>query len=292
MKPQSYKVFAQLLESCVFESSSAMKLLSAHPGGPAVVKHIHKNSKLAHDLEYSPTNDISWSEIKGSSSGYWILIQGSAGTAAIRSRGDNYDVVASASNEIKTLTDTHGGRIKTFLKTEIGPKLTKFYQARNTTEVRNKQKSRAERNVDAAGSSEVTKDTLIKKFRPLWIRAMTAAIADIKGHIANMIKNDAFDKAKKKLNYLDQMNDSLEELQSGVTDAPEYISKAVNTAVLMAASNHFPEQTGNLERSRYGSGLNAQFAEGPDLLLKAIAAGDTAKLGTVLGFFKKALITG
>jgi hypothetical protein len=122
---------------------------------------------------------------------------------------------------------------------------------------------------------------------------MTAAIADIKGHIANMIKNDAFDKAKKKLGYLDSLYASLEELQAGATDTSEYIDRAVNMAVLMAASHHFPEQTGNIERSRWGGGgVNAQFSEGPQLLLQAISGGDTAKLGTVLGFFKKALITG
>ena len=60
----------------------------------------------------------------------------------------------------------------------------------------------------------------------------------------------------------------------------------------MAASNYYPETTGNIERSRYGGGLSAQFPEGPKQLLQDIANGDTAKLGTVLGFFKRSLISG
>jgi hypothetical protein len=61
----------------------------------------------------------------------------------------------------------------------------------------------------------------------------------------------------------------------------------------MAASNHYPEQTGNIERSRWGSsGYSAQFSEGPAQLLKDISAGDQKKLGTVLGFFKRTLISG
>ena len=59
----------------------------------------------------------------------------------------------------------------------------------------------------------------------------------------------------------------------------------------MAASHHYPEKTGSITRS-YGSGYNAQFAEGPQQLLKDISAGDQQKLGTVLGFFKRTLISG
>jgi hypothetical protein len=246
--------------------------------------------KLAHDLGYSPLDKISWSELKGSSYGKWVLIQGTTGTGAIKAINDRYEAVASSGGEVKSFKDGKGGNILDFLKGEIG-KLQKFYSARGNREVDNKQQKRAELN-KGVGQQEVTKDTLVMKFRPLWIRAMTAAIADIKGHTANMIKNDAFDKAKKKLGYLDSLYASLEELQAGATDTSEYVDRAVNMAVMMAASHHFPEQTGNIERSRWGGGVSTQFSEGPQLLLKAISSGDTAKLGTVLGFFKKALITG
>jgi len=290
MRPESYQLFAQLLEGHLLEASSAMPVLAAKPGGPEVVRHLHKSMKLAHDLGYSPLDKISWSELKGASYGKWVLIQGTTGTGAIKAINDRYEAVASSGGEVKSFKDGKGGNILDFLKGEIG-KLQKFYSARGNREVDNKQQKRAELN-KGVGQQEVTKDTLVMKFRPLWIRAMTAAIADIKGHIANMIKNDAFDKAKKKLGYLDSLYASLEELQAGATDTSEYVDRAVNMAVMMAASHHFPEQTGNIERSRWGGGVSTQFSEGPQLLLKAISDGDTAKLGTVLGFFKKALITG
>jgi hypothetical protein len=61
----------------------------------------------------------------------------------------------------------------------------------------------------------------------------------------------------------------------------------------MTASHYYPETTGNLDRSRYGSsGVSAQFNEGPAQLLKDIAGGDQKKLGTVLSFFKRSLISG
>ena len=289
MNLESHKIFAQLCEAYVNEASTAMNLIVGKPGGAEVVQKLHKDMKLAHDLGYSPIDKISWSDLKNARNGAWVILQADSGSGAIRAVNDRYEAVASTGGEVKTFTDGKGGNILDFFKNEIG-KPRKFFVAKNTRDVDTKQQKRKE--TQPSASSEVTKDTIVKKFKPLWVRAMTAAIADIKGHIANMIKNDAFEKAKKKLNYLDSLYASLDELQAGATDTSEYVDRAVNMAVLMAASYHFPEQTGNIERSRWGGGASAQFSEGPQLLLKAISEGDTAKLGTVLGFFKKALITG
>lgn len=289
MNLESHKIFAQLCEAYVNEASTAMNLIVGKPGGREVVQKLHKDMKLAHDLGYSPIDKISWSDLKNARNGAWVILQADSGSGAIRAVNDRYEAVASTGGEVKTFTDGKGGNILDFFKNEIG-KPRKFFVAKNTRDVDTKQQKRKE--TQPSASSEVTKDTIVKKFKPLWVRAMTAAIADIKGHVANMIKNDAFDKAKKKLSYLDSLYSSLDELQAGATDTSEYVDRAVNMAVLMASSHYFPEQTGNIERSRWGGGMSAQFPEGPQLLLQAISAGDTAKLGTVLGFFKKALITG
>ncbi len=291
MRIESYQVFAQLLEDYVNEASTAMDLIVGHPGGREVVQKLHKDMQLAHDLGYKQIDKISWSDLKGSYQGAWVIIKGTNGTGAIRAKRDTYEAEASAGGETKSISDSRGGNILDFLKAEIG-KLQKFYMAKNTNTVRDKRSKRADAQ-KGTGPGEVTQDTLIKKFKPLWSRAINAAIADIKGHVANMIKNDAFEKAKKKLSYIESLQNGLEALEAGGSDTPEFISRAVNAAVLMAASHHYPEQTGNIERSRWGSsGYSAQFSEGPAQLLKDISAGDTAKLGTVLGFFKRSLISG
>jgi hypothetical protein len=222
-----------------------------------------------------------------------VIIQGTTGTGAIRAKGGtaNYDAVASSGGPIQTTSDGRGGNILDFLKGEIG-KLQKFYVAKNTTAVNDKQKKRADAQ-KGAGTPEVTQSSLVTKFKPLWARAITASIADVKGHIANMIKNDAFEKAKKKLNHIETLQNGLEQLEAGNSDTPGFLNSAINSAVLMAASHYYPETTGNLDRSRYGGGgLSAQFGEGPAQLLKDIAAGDQKKLGTVLSFFKRSLISG
>jgi hypothetical protein len=89
------------------------------------------------------------------------------------------------------------------------------------------------------------------------------------------------------------LQNGLESLEAGSEDIPGFLNSAINSAVLMTASHYYPDKTGNLERSRYGSaGVAAQFPEGPKQLLQDISSGDTAKLGTVLSFFKRSLISG
>ena len=289
MNLEACKTFAQLCEGFVNEASTAMNLIANTPGGREVVQKLHKDMRLAHDLGYRQIDKISWSDLKNMYNGAWVIIQGANGTGAIKSYRDQYEAVASSGGEIRSVKDSRGGNVIDFLKGEIG-KLQKYYVAANTNKVNTKQSQRADRQKGL--NTEVTQETLMKKFKPLWIKAITAAIADIKGHVANQIKNDAFEKARYKLDYISTLQNAIDSLEAGSSETPNAVQKSINSAVLMAAAHHYPETTGNIERSRYGGGLSAQFSEGPAKLLKDISAGDTAKLGTILSFFKRSLISG
>jgi len=290
MSPESYQLFAQLLEAHINEASTSMSLIASTPGGKEVIQKLHKDMQLAHDIGYRPIDKISWSDLKGAYQGAWVIIQGAKGTGAIKATPNGYEAVASSGQEPRSVKDGRGGNILDFLKGEIG-KLNKFYVGKNTRTVRDKQSKRADSKKGVA--DEVTQETLVKKFKPLWTRAITASIADIKGHVANMIKNDAFGKAQKKLSYIESLQNALESLEAGSDiDTPGFIRSSINSAVLMTAAHYYPETTGNLERSRYGGGLSSQHHEGPAQLLKDIAGGDQKKLGTVLSFFKRSLISG
>jgi hypothetical protein len=289
MNVNGYKVFADLLESHIDEASTSLSLISGNSGGKEVVTYLHKDMKLAHDQDYRQVEKISWSDLKEPYRGSWVIVVGSKGTGAIRSRRDTYDAVSSAGGPVDTTSDGRGGNILDFLKTNIG-KLQKFYVGRNTSAVDDKQQKRA----DAKKGLERTVDQemLMKKFKPLWAKAIQSAVADIKGHVANMIKNDAFEKAKRKLSQVESLQNALEGLEAGTSaDTPGSVKSAINIAVLMAASHHYPEQTGSITKG-YSNSYSAQRSEGPQQLLKDIANGDQKKLGTVLGFFKRALITG
>jgi hypothetical protein len=291
MNPQTLKLFAQFCESYLPEASSSMSLIQQHKGGAEVIKKLHQDQKLGHDITYQPVAKISWSELKDSYRGAWVIIQGDKGTGAIKASGGNtgdYFAVASSGGETRSMNDGRGGNVLDFLKGEIGG-LRKFYVGKNTTSVVDKQKKRA---ADKVGADRtINQDVLVKKFKPLWVKAITAAIADIKGHVSNQIKNDAFEKAKRKLDQIEQLQHGLEAIEAGNSEIPQFIGTAVNTAILMAASHHYPEQTGNITRS-YSRNYSSENSEGPARLLKDISEGDTAKLGTILSFFKRSLISG
>ena len=59
----------------------------------------------------------------------------------------------------------------------------------------------------------------------------------------------------------------------------------------MAAAHYYPDTTGDITKS-YSRNYASAHQEGPQQLLKDISEGDTSKLGTILSFFKRALISG
>jgi len=289
MKLETCQLFANMCESFLPEASTSMAMIQNKPGGTEVVKNLHTAKGLAHDQSYQSIDKISWNQLKDNYKGSWVIIHGQKGTGAIQAKGGTYYAVASAGGEVKEFRSDRGGNVIDFFKAEIG-KLQKFFVGKNTTTVSDKQRKRSDAKA-GAGPQEMNQDALVKKFKPLWARAMTAAIADIKGHIANQIKNDAFAKAKKKIAQVESLQDALDNLESGTEDAPGFVRSSVQIAILMAASHYYPETTGEIRRG-YSNSYETQHSEGPKQLLKDIAGGDTKKLGTVLGFFKRALISG
>lgn len=290
MRPETLKTFVSLCEAFLPEASSSTAFINNKPGGKQVIQSLHKDLGLAHDQNYTPVAKIAWSDLKNSYNGAWVLIQGDKGFAAIKSYRDTYTAVASDGGDPVKFNDGRGGNVIDFIKGKIG-QLRKFYVGQGSTSVRDKQRTRADR-TKPTGSSVMNQETLVKKFRPLWIKAMSSAIADIKGHVANQIKNDAFEKAKNKISYIESLQRGLEDLEAGGQDVPGFIEKSVQVAILMAASHHYPETTGDITKSYRGSGYSSAQSEGPSQLLKDISQGDTQKLGTVLTFFKRSLISG
>jgi len=292
MRIESYQLFSQLLEGYLNEASTSLDLILDNPGGKQVVKHLHTDMGLAHDQDYRQVEKISWSELKDARRGAWVMIKGTTGTGAIRATASgSYEATASSGGEVDSFADGRGGNVIDFLKSKIG-RLNKFYVGNNTSTVNDKRKKRKDQQA-GTDTSMVSVETLTKKFKPLWVKAITAAIADVKGHIANQIKNDAFDKAAKKLDHVKRLQQAIESLETD-SDTPNSVRAAINVAVLMAASHHYPEQTGAISRSGYvaSGGYNAERSEGGSQLMKDIAGGDQKKLGTVLTFFKRSLISG
>jgi hypothetical protein len=295
MTPQHYQLFSQLFESFLEEDSTAIGMIGSLPGGKAVAQKLHKDMGLSHDQQFQPVDKISWSQLKDMYKGAWVLIKGAKGAGAIRAKNGYESIAVNAeTGEVETFRDDRGGNNLDFLKRNIG-KLVGFYVGKETGNAAQKKRER-ESNKAPEGPQRVDQETLVKKFKPLWLRSIQAAEADIKGMIATMIKNGAYEKAERKLNILKSLQRASDALETGtLEDTPSWLRVSVANAILMAASHHYPEETGEIQRSRYGGRggeLSATGYEGPRQLLQDISNGDTAKLGTILGFFKRNLITG
>ena len=288
MKLSTHRLFAQLCESVIAEASSSMPLVQQNPGGKEVIQTLHTGHHLAHDQKYNSVPQLSWSEIKGHYNGAWVIIIGTKGTAAIRSTGGttgNYNIFASDGGEVQSTTKSNATETMAFLKNIIG-KPTQFYVGEKNDNIPHLKNVRKQRTASVA--TKITPEKLIEKFRPLWIKAVTAAIAEVKGMSITMIKNDAFEKARMKVRQAEELEGVLYTLQG--QRAPDVIQTSVQMAIIMAAHYHYPELTGEISKGYRG--YQAENDEGPRKLMSDIAAGDTAKLGTILGFFKRNLISG
>jgi hypothetical protein len=296
MELKNYRLFVQLLESVMLEDSTAIAMLGSRRGGNEVAKYLHASKQLAHNQQFKQVEKILWNDLKDMYQGGWVLIKGSKSSGAIRASSNGYESVAYSpeSRQIETFKNDRGGNILDFLKARIG-RLEFFYVGADTGEVPKKKDIRQTQKAGMAGAS-ASIDTIVTKFKPVWLKSIDAAEADIKGMITTMIKNNAYDKAEKKLNRLKTLRRISDELQAGELPASSndmtMIQNNVRSALYMAAAHHYPDLTGEITRSRYSGLLDVQNSAGPDQILKDISSGNTKTLGTVLGFFKRNLITG
>lgn len=290
MKPQSYKLFAQLCESVVFEASTTGAIINSFPGGPQVLKQLHSEADLGHEQQYKPIAKIAWSELKNSYRGAWVIMQYPEGTGAIKSTGGSYVAAASTGGGVENFSDSRGGNVLDFLKRTLGGNPVKLFVGTDTGKTKELKKSRLAGKQELEKTTIMNQDTLVQKFSPLWTKAMTAAVADIKGMVANMIKNDAFEKAGRKLDQLKRLDQGIMGLESDSKARPEFLNAAISQALHLSAHHYYPDETGDIQKNY--NGYSAQRGEGMQHLLKDISDGDQKKLGTVLSFFKRALITG
>jgi len=290
MKATSYQLFAQLCESVVFEASTTGAIINKFPGGPQVLKQLHSEADLGHEQQYKPLAKIAWSELKDAYRGAWVIMQYPKGTGAIKSTGGSYVAAASTGAEVKNFSDSRGGNVLAFLKSELGGNPVKMFVGTDTGKTRELKKQRKAGKADLEKSTIINQDSLVQKFAPLWTKAMTAAVADIKGMVSNMIKNDAFEKAGRKLDQLKRLDAGIMGLEVDSKSRPEFLNAAISQAIHLAAHHYYPDETGDISRNY--NGYTAQRSDGITHLLQDISAGDQKKLGTILSFFKRALITG
>lgn len=278
------KYFAQLCENVLFEVSTSLNLVRQLKGGSELVKHLHKQEQLSHDQDYQEVPKISWSAIKDPA--HWVILKYRNGTGAIKSNRNSYEALASLPGVgIETFQNDRGGNILDFLKQRLGGNPTAIYVGRDGGEVKRK---RLRRQTRSAKKPRIDQKALLLKFKPMWTRAITAALADVKGMVSQMIKNDSFDKAFNKIKHLQTLNNLLDQLETNPDSVMSGLDKTINKAVLYAAAHHYPDLTGEIRKS--WNSIEPTSYDGVNKLLMDISNGDTTKMGTVLAFFKRSLI--
>ena len=315
----AHELFADLCEGMMAEASTSMDLLRGLPGAEQLVKKMHQRGKpglrsasdtpLPHDQEYTPVKSPPWNELKGHREGgfgRWVLVRAQNGAAVIWAPGggQGYEAYVYHDGEIDRRYDDRGGNILDWIKDHAG-KITDFYLGKVSKDRGTKRAQRQERKPTTQVGDDWTDANafatqLITRFKPLWQRAVQGAIADIKGWMNQQIKNDNYRAAEHKLNSLQRLKSVGDAIESGVDmsrssgDAAEIIQVAVYNAIQLATSHHYPELAGEWQSSHhYGRGAKrhkVSNAEATKQLFTDIRGGDTAKLGTVLAYFKNQLV--
>lgn len=304
MKPNTYKQFANLCESIIKEVTTLRTILPNDPAANKLITTLHRRFQLAHDQQYQPTDNISWSAINDTSRGAWVIIKFANGVGAIKAlpSKNGYQVVGVPNESLEFSNDefTKGGDAINFFK-ELGlGKVQQLFVGTDTGERERKSSGRASTKSQLEKLKTIDANAIVMKFKPLWAKAIQAAMADIKGMAVTMIQNDALRKAQTKIERLSELQSVLDAIESGEMETTqdrytrnnkiEYLKKLVGNSILLTSAHYYPEETGDITRS-YG-GYASSLYGGNRRVLADIAAGDQKKLGTVLAFFKRQLISG
>ena len=245
------KLFADMYKESLTEASTTGDIIKSKPGGSAIMKDLHTTEQTPHDLKYDKIEKISWSELKDYSRKSWVVIVGSEGTGAIKVDNNTYLAkAAKADGEVKSFRNDRGGNILDFLKGNIG-KLREFHVALKQKDTSDTQRQRKELN-KKPDAVRVSQESLVQKFKPLWTKAINSAIVDIKGHVVNQIKNDAFEKAEKKLHHIKNLENAIQNMNQDRYGTVSIIKSSVNVAVMMTAAHYYPEKTGDITKDRNG----------------------------------------
>lgn len=208
------------------------------------------------------------------------------GTAAIQyqSNYDQYEVRVSTGVTVETFSSSRGGHIVDFIKDHAGAPRRFFVSTYNDSQRQRTDKLIQRKNLKP--STELTPKEIAKRLSPIMLRALTSAMADKKGLIANMIKNDSFKQARKQISQLEKLEEMQDDISRGFF-SDRYLS-VINGSMWLSAAYLYPEEVSQLRRN-YGTIVGS--GNGRRLLLKDIEDGNLKNLGVIIGFIKRELLT-
>jgi len=109
------------------------------------------------------------------------------------------------------------------------------------------------------------------------------------GMVQSLIKNKAYERARKKIDTLKAIKDLESLMSTGEIIDHHYLTKATNLALYLTASHLFPDLTGEIQ-NRYGNNYEPENNKGPRQVMRLIINNDRKVLSVYLAFFKRSLL--
>lgn len=297
----------------ILDEDSTIPDLSGIRRGPyadALVQKVHSTFAMPHDIRWGRQDKVTWADVKSRSPNY-VIIQGQDGMGAIKWTGETWSVMLSSKDGITTDRDDSINSLFKEIKNTIG-KITAFwvaegqgkgsYRGASTNKTGEVERKRQNRTVSrqtvvnpttldpSAGTAHNTQ-VILRKLRPVYMRYLDQAIADVKGVVGMALKNDAYSKVNQKVAILTNLQNVRQELIDNPDTVPEKIKERLRPALYLTASHYYPDQTGNfaLGVDRYGRGQPSSQS-GPQQVIADIANGDQKKLITLMNYLKQSLL--
>lgn len=307
-----HRTMTNLLEEILDEDSSINDISAVRnsPYADALIKKVHQQLAMPHNIKWQQEgNKITWADIKTRSPNY-VIIQGQDGTGAIKWNGSSWDVVLSSKEGVKTDSDSSINNLFREIKSTIG-KITGYWSAIKSgrTSSYNKVSNNREGPVEIKRTARINARTIMKpntldpkasdeqniravmiKLRPLYAKYIEQAIADVKGVIGMALKNDAYNKVRAKLEILNRLKLTQEELLDDPKNVPEKLKEKLRPALYLTASYYYPDETGNFNLGTGYRGRTPERYEGQRKVISDIANGDTKKLTTLMNYLKQSLL--
>lgn len=293
MKHQSLKIFVQLLESIVLtEASTALKLTRQNPLGSALIKYAHQNRGLPDNLNWQQVDPQQEPFDEGVYKKTWYLFESTHGVALMEKRGRDiilyYWVEGRPKVDKAAFPDWTMNQVLKYLKDSIG-EVKHLYKAAGTEAHTVKRMDRLSKRYQPPNMLRIHDmiQSLLKRFTPLWISILEQTIADVKGVVATLLKHDAHDRLRDKLNTLERLHTLLDLVKYEREPNLEKMERSLHNALVLTASHFFPEHTGTVWRSHSEAKLNPEKQEGEFLVLDGIEKNDRRLLSAVLAYMKK-----
>lgn len=310
MLNSSQIAFLTLCESIVAEDASPIpKALGGGMAAKAITQFVHSKMNLSDKAQLKQLpGKPTWDSVKSVRA--WVIFDGEMGFAALRPDSNEIytvGVVKKGSDSVQTMQHSRMDQINILLKQNVG-KIKRYFavdyiegasrwsRASDKYDTSQLKRKRAQAKQGIAQTGEISHQTLFKKFKPLFVKAITAAEADIQGIIQNILKTGNYDAAETKIDKLKLLRRAAAAFGPDAAERDTYetqrskqdITRVLNKATKEAALHFYPDMFDQENITRNPS--DEEFDKGVKRLFADIGSGDTKKLGGLLWYFKNGLV--